>query len=286
MVVLAKNLMMVTMEQSTVISTFYQFVPIEDVPALQSELLLLCQKQDMRGTILIAEEGINATISGSRDAIDHFHAHLRADDRFKDIIFKESTFHTHPFQRMKVRIKPEIVAIRDLSVNAKENAGPYIEPKDWDDFIQRDDVIVIDTRNHYEHFLGTFKGSILPATDTFRQFPEWAADHLKDNAKKIAMFCTGGVRCEKSTAYLIENGYPEVYHLKGGILGYFEQTGNPNKMWDGSCFVFDDRVAVDDQLQPVDTLMCSYCKHSMSTDDIKTLPDGAGKALVCEDCRT
>lgn len=273
------------MEQSTVISTFYQFVPVSDVEALQSELLLLCQKNAMKGTILVADEGINGTVSGNREAVDHFYQHLRNDPRFKDVTFKESYFSTHPFQRLKVRIKPEIVAIRDLSVNARDNAGHYVEPKDWDDFIQREDVIVVDTRNHYEHFLGTFKGSILPETETFRQFPEWAADHLRDNAKKIAMFCTGGVRCEKSTAYLVEKGYPEVYHLKGGILGYFEQTGNPNKMWEGSCFVFDDRVAVDDHLRPVDTLTCSRCHHLMSTDDIKTLPDGEGKALVCEDCR-
>lgn len=233
-----------------VISTFYKFTPISNCQEVKNSLLSLCNSQQIKGTILLAEEGINATISGSREAISHFYQEL--EKRFAITLsnIKESFNEQHPFEKMKVRIKQEIVRIGIKEVDGS-NPGHYVKPEDWDRFIQQGDVIVIDTRNDYEIEMGSFEKAINPHTAYFRDFPKWFEENMDQFAgKKVAMFCTGGVRCEKSTAYVKSKGIDEVYHLDGGILNYLEKMGNKGKTWHGNCFVFDERIALNNEVKP------------------------------------
>lgn len=271
-------------EKPIVIAAFYHFVSLPDYEEMRYPLLAFCKKHDLKGTILLAREGLNSTISGSRENIDALFAHLRSDPRLAALEWKESYHDSQPFERMKVRLKKEIVrmGLEELDV---DNRGDYIEPKDWDEFISRDDVLLIDTRNDYEVKIGTFENAIDPETKTFRDFPEWAKNWAQDklaDKPKVAMFCTGGIRCEKSTVYMKELGFDEVYHLKGGILQYFEDTKNANNKWQGECFVFDDRVAVDASLQPTGALLCESCGAPITTDDLRGTADA--KSVVCESC--
>lgn len=232
-----------------IISTFYKFVELKEPQNFKARLIKLCNDNKIRGTILLAQEGINSTICGSRQAIDKFYQFMQSTPEFADIEYKESSSPTAPFRKTKVKVKPEIVTFReklDMSM-----VGTHLEPDEWDKLISRDDAIVIDTRNDYEVVLGTFKNAINPSTRNFTDLVEWVDRNLTeaDKTKPIAMFCTGGVRCEKSTAFMKQRGFKEVYHLKGGILSYFEKCANKNNMWQGKCFVFDDRIAVGPDLK-------------------------------------
>ena len=249
------------MEKSIVVVTFYKFVHLADIVALRETLLDLCQSQGIYGTILLAEEGINSTIAGSREGIDAVLAALRVDTRFHDLIVKESYTHTMPFKKMKVRLKKEIVALKVDGVDPNEVVGTYVEPQDWNALIRDPDVIVIDTRNDFETQVGTFRGAINPQTEAFHEFPNFVQDNLDPTQhKKVAMFCTGGIRCEKATSYMLQQGFEEVYHLNGGILRYLENVSPDDSLWDGECFVFDERVAVNHALEPGQTRFCEVCK--------------------------
>ena len=233
------------------ILSFYSFVNIKNVEILLQKILLIGKKKRVRGTILIATEGFNGSISGEESILRLIVDEIAKLTNATDVNIKVNYADTHPFQKLKVKIKPEIISMGLGILDVQNLKGEYIEPADWDEFISRKDVILVDTRNNYEVEAGTYKGAVNPNTDTFKQFPKWAADNkeLFEN-KKIAMVCTGGIRCEKSTAYMKKIGFKEVYHLKGGILQYLEDTKNSNNLWQGECFVFDDRRAVDDDLAP------------------------------------
>ena len=263
------------------IATFYRFVHLDNYQDMQSHIKIFCVEREIKGTILLAEEGINGTVSGSdENAISDFFAFMNTETRLSDLTFKMSYADDHPFERMKVRLKLEIVALGINNLNM-EQRGEYILPEDWDGFILQDDVLLIDTRNTYEINLGTFKGSMSPDTYNFRDFPSWAQELQINKKKKIAMYCTGGVRCEKSTAYMKQLGFENVYHLKGGILNYLEKTKNKIKAWDGNCFVFDDRVAVDDSLQPSKDIKCIVCGDQASKEDLKSISRGKVFCVSC-----
>ena len=242
------------LEEKVAVLSFYSFVTIQDTNILLPKILHIAKKKYVRGTVLIAHEGFNGTISGSLDNVKFLLKEIEKLTNAQDINIKINYCDSQPFSKIKVKIKKEIVSMKyreNFDIEALK--GEYIETKDWDQFISRKDVITIDTRNDYEVKIGTFKDSINPQTETFRQLPEWTDENIDFlKGKKVAMFCTGGIRCEKSTALLKDKGIEEVYHLKGGILQYLEDTGNPNKMWQGECFVFDDRGAVSEDLSPAE----------------------------------
>lgn len=222
------------------IVSYYKFVALPDAAQLREQLLALCEKLGLKGTILIAEEGINSSLSGPKAALEAFFTELEKDARFQGMPKIWQVVEAVPFKRMFVKHKPEIVKMNQ-PMPATSPRGTYLEAAEWDALLNDPEVVVIDTRNDFEVQMGSFKGAINPRTESFHEFPEWAATHLDpEKHKKVAMFCTGGIRCEKSTAYLKAQGFAEVYHLKGGILTYLEQ-GNQNGKWQGECFVFDER---------------------------------------------
>jgi UPF0176 protein len=269
-------------EASVIVTAFYHFAHLDDYESLKDPLLRFCLEQGLKGTILLAKEGINSTISGSREGVDALYSYLYADIRLANLTYKESRHYTQPFQKMKVRLKKEIVAMGVEDVDVFRYRGHYVEPHDWDAFISRSDVVLVDTRNMYEYKMGYFEGAIDPGTNNFREFPEWVDQFVEQYPnKKIAMYCTGGIRCEKSTAYLVQKGFVEVYHLKGGILQYFEDTANKNNKWHGDCFVFDDRAVVDANLHASNNTHCAQCGILMTTDDIKHSPN---RSLICVSC--
>ncbi len=228
-----------------VVCTFYYFVSLPDYQTLQTELKNLCDQWNVKGTIILAPEGINSTIAGSRAGIDAVLTFLRQDDRFKHMTTKESTTDIIPFGKMKVRLKKEIIKLGIETINPQQQTGIYVEPEDWNDLICDPDVLLIDTRNHYEVELGTFAGAIDPVLDSFGEFPEYVEKLHLHRDQKVAMFCTGGIRCEKASAYLLEKGLSSVYQLKGGILQYLERIPPEKSLWRGKCFVFDERVTID-----------------------------------------
>ncbi|NDB85781.1 MAG: rhodanese-related sulfurtransferase [Alphaproteobacteria bacterium] len=231
--------------------SFYCFTDIKEPGVLLSKITAICIRKYLKGTVLIAEEGLNGSLSGPEDKIQEIIAYLTNICTTDELIYKINYSASHPFNKLKVKLKKEIVTMAAGPLDVNRLKGEYIEPKAWDEFLQRDDVVVIDTRNDYEFSIGTFKNAINPKTENFREFPEWFEAHKEEFAnKKIVMFCTGGIRCEKSTTYAKSRGFNEVFHLKGGILQYLEETGNKNNMWDGDCFVFDERIAVDSNLAP------------------------------------
>ncbi len=266
-----------------VVATFYKFVSLPDCAEMQSSILEHCQTQDIKGTILLAPEGINGTIAGSPPAIDTILTVLKTDPRLADLEHKESLAELPPFERMKVKLKREIVTLGKPEVNPALQTGIYVEPQDWDALITDPDVVVIDTRNDYEVSIGTFQRSLNPATESFREFPEYVAAHLNPNQHdKVAMFCTGGIRCEKASAYLLSQGFQQVYHLKGGILKYLEQVPDEESLWQGECFVFDERVAVKQGLEPGTYEMCLGCGHPISEAD--KLSPGYEAGICCPNC--
>jgi UPF0176 protein len=233
------------------VAALYMFTPLNDFEAMRDPLKSYCKERDVRGSILLASEGINGTIcgpeAGVRDVLDH----LRSDPRMKDLTHKEAWTHRHIFKRMKVRLKQEIVRLAVDNIDPNEVVGEYVKPEDWNALISDPDVVVIDTRNDYEFAFGTFEHALNPETQSFREFPDWVEGREDLQKKpKVAMFCTGGIRCEKATAWMLKNGFEEVYHLEGGILNYLEKVPEKDSLWKGECFVFDDRVSVDHQLQP------------------------------------
>jgi UPF0176 protein len=248
-----------------VIAAFYKFVTLADYTERRQPLLNICQQHQIKGTILLAVEGINATISGTRSSIDAVLAYLRADPCFADLEHKESIAQKPPFDRLKVRLKQEIVTFGIPTTNPTETVGTYVKPQDWNQLISNPDVLVIDTRNQYEVEIGTFKGAIDPHTESFTQFPEYVANNLDpERHKQIALFCTGGIRCEKATSYLLNQGFENVYHLQGGILKYLEQVPATESHWEGECFVFDDRVAITHGLEPGTYKLCWGCGNPIS----------------------
>ncbi len=231
--------------------SFYSFTNIEEPAVLLQKILLVAKKKYIKGTVLVAKEGFNGSISGSEENVVFIIDELARITGAKDISVKINYCDEQPFSRIKVKIKSEIVALKFGELDVENLKGSYVDSQDWDEFIGREDVVTIDTRNDYEVKVGTFEGAIDPKTKTFREFPQWTQNNIELlEGKKVAMFCTGGIRCEKSTALLKKMGIQEVYHLKGGILQYLEDTGNKSGVWKGECFVFDDRGAVSSDLSP------------------------------------
>jgi UPF0176 protein len=229
------------------ISAFYKFVPIADPDALRADFLTHLEARSIRGTILVAPEGINGTISGAGEAMAWFIAMLRGDSRFSDLVTKDSTAPGHPFKRLKVKLKREIISLGRPEANPLERVGTYVEPSDWNALISDPDVLVVDTRNGYEVKAGTFQGAIDPHLGHFGEWPDFVARNLDPlRHRKIAMFCTGGIRCEKASAYLLAHGFGEVYHLHGGILNYLVEVPREDSLWQGRCFIFDERETVGD----------------------------------------
>ncbi|HBZ97107.1 MAG TPA: hypothetical protein DEO57_04615 [Phycisphaerales bacterium] len=250
------------------VATFYKFVQLPDYASLRDRVAECCGEHGTVGTILLAREGINATIAGDRESVLGVLDFIRSDARLADLTWKESTAVDPPFIRMRVRLKKEIVTMGVPAVDPSNLAGTYVKPEDWNELIADPEVVVIDTRNDYEVELGTFEGAIDPDIESFGQLPEWLDRHV-DPAKKpkVAMFCTGGIRCEKSTAYLRQAGIEEVFHLEGGILKYLEQVPEQRSLWNGECFVFDERVSVGHGLEEGDYELCRGCRRPVSPQD-------------------
>ena len=252
----------------TVVAALYKFVVLPDYQEFAPRLKERCDQLGLKGTLLLAEEGINGTVSGSREAIDGLLEFLKSDGRFVDLVHKESFFEGTPFYRMKVKLKKEIVTMGVTGIDPKKIVGTYVKPRDWNALISDPEVTLVDTRNSYEYDIGTFARAIDPKTETFREFPEYVAKNLDPSKhKKVAMFCTGGIRCEKSTAYLKEQGFEEVYHLEGGILKYLEEVPEEESLWRGECFVFDNRVAVNHSLKKGIYDQCHGCRHPITEAD-------------------
>ena len=250
------------------IHAFYKFVSLPHFEALQPELLAFCESQELKGTILLAAEGINGTVAGSGEGMANMLQWLRAHDEFTDLETKLSLADFQPFLRMKVRLKNEIVTMGVKEIDPNKKVGTYVPPEEWNALIEDPNVTLVDTRNDYEVSIGKFKGAIDPDTTTFREWPDYVKDNLDpERHKKIAMYCTGGIRCEKATAYMLEQGFAEVYHLQGGILKYLEEIPAEESLWEGECFVFDDRVAVNHDLEKGQYDMCHACRHPITEEE-------------------
>jgi UPF0176 protein len=261
------------------VAAFYKFVDIDDPETLQSELRKFCSARDIKGTILIASEGINATISGPDGDIAAVVDELRSDKRFANLAAKFSSAVAHPFQRFKVKIKPEIVTFGVPDVRPSAATGRLVEPKDWNALISDPDVLVIDTRNDYEVGIGTFEGARNPKTRSFGEFRDYVAAELAGSPrKKIAMFCTGGIRCEKASAYLLAQGFTNVHQLSGGILKYLEDIPADKSLWRGECFVFDERVALEHGVRQGRHTLCARCGAPRPID----ISDSDKN--ICDDC--
>ena len=266
-----------------VVAALYRFVRFDDPDGLRPALRAVCERGGVMGTILIASEGINGTIAGPRDGIDAVLNHIKTLPDCAGLEWKESTASTQPFHRMKVRLKREIVTMGQPEVDPTAAVGRYVRPEDWNALITDPDVAVIDTRNDYEVAIGTFDGAIDPGTKRFGDFPAWWEDNkdrFKD--KKIAMFCTGGIRCEKSTNFLIGQGVDEVYHLRGGILKYLEEVPQEQSQWNGECFVFDGRVSVGHGLEEGPHSLCHGCRRPLAPEDLKR--SGYEPGVSCHQC--
>ncbi len=244
------------------ISTFYKFVDLPDHADLRRRLISVCKSSGIRGTILLAEEGINATIAGSESGLEAVLGWLRADPRLADLKTRDSVADRMPFQRLKVRLKKEIVTMGVPAVDARLDNGTYVSPGDWNHLIEDPEVVVVDTRNAYEIGIGTFERAVDPGTRSFRDFPSFVDEQLDPTEhRRVAMFCTGGIRCEKATAYLRMKGFEEVYHLEGGILRYLEEIPEERSRWKGDCFVFDERIAVNHDLEAEPYRLCKGCEQ-------------------------
>ena len=268
-----------------IVATLYKFTAIDNPPQLRAKLLAVLTANRVRGTILLAAEGINGTICGTRDGIDAVLAWLKRQSpqsMFADITARESQTDTPPFKRMRVKLKKEIVTmgVADLDANC---AGARLSPREWNALLDEDDVLVVDVRNEYEINIGAFAGAINPHTVNFREFPAFAEKNLAAHKdKKIAMYCTGGIRCEKSTAYLKSRGFAHVFHLSGGILNYLESTAAHESKWRGQCFVFDERVAVDENLNKGDYAQCHACRWPISQADMAS--EKYQRGVSCPHC--
>lgn len=254
-----------------VIAAMYKFVRLDNYEEIRETLLNKMLLHDIKGTLLLAKEGINGTVSGTRENIDTLLEFLRSDKRLADIEHKESYAEEHAFYRTKVKLKKEIVTMGVENIDPNTEAGKYLQPEEWNNLLEDPEVVLIDTRNKYEVKVGSFEGAVNPEIDSFREFPNWIKENLDNKKhKKVAMFCTGGIRCEKSTSYLNKLGFENVYHLKGGILKYFEEIENSKSKWDGECFVFDQRVSVDQDLNQGEYDQCYACRMPITEDEKKS----------------
>ena len=256
------------MSGSVIVAAMYRFARLDDFQALRAPLHRVMLDNGVKGTLLLAREGLNGTIAGSRQGIDTVLDWIRSDARLAGIDVKESVTDDNPFYRTKVKLKQEIVTMGVPDIDPRHTVGTYVQPKDWNALIADPDVLLIDTRNDYEYQIGTFERAINPQTQTFREFPDYVKQALDPQRhKKVAMFCTGGIRCEKSTAYLKEQGFEEVYHLQGGILKYLEDVPESESLWRGECFVFDNRVTVNHQLERGSYDQCHACRMPINEQE-------------------
>lgn len=274
------------------VAALYRFARFDDPAAMREPLLAVCRENGIKGTLLLASEGINGTIAGSHDGIARVLDYVRTLPGCVDIEVKFSGAVDMPFHRMKVRLKREIVTMGQGDLNPASNAGTYVDPQDWNDLIADPDTVVIDTRNDYEVSIGKFEGAIDPKTASFRDFPQWFRDERErllgeGKTPKVAMYCTGGIRCEKSTAFLKAEGVEEVYHLNGGILKYLEEVPEELSMWRGECFVFDQRVSVGHGLALGSHALCHACRRAVSAEDMASaLYEEGVSCPACYDERT
>ena len=268
---------------SVIITALYKFVELDDCSSLKAALDELCEEHDLKGTLLLATEGINGTVAGSEEATRALLDFFNSDHRFVDIMYKQSFAEKVPFFRMKVRLKNEIVTIGLAQVDPRKQVGEYVKPEDWNRLISDSEVLLIDTRNDYEFEVGTFEGAINPNTNNFRQFPDYIHRNFDPHKhKKIAMFCTGGIRCEKASSYLLDQGFENVYHLEGGILKYLEDIEKSDSLWQGECFVFDQRVTVDHDLKPGGFDQCHGCRRPVCEEDKQS--DKYLQGVSCPKC--
>lgn len=256
-----------------VVAALYKFAPLDDYVEIKDPLLDVMNAHEICGTLLLAKEGINGTVAGCREGIDSLMKWLKQHPKLSEITWKESYEETQPFLFTRVKLKNEIVTMGIAGIDPNESVGEYVKPSDWNELISDPDVLLIDTRNEYEVGIGTFQGAINPNTESFREFPTYVNDNLDPSKhKKIAMFCTGGIRCEKASSYLKNHGYEDVYHLEGGILKYLEEVPESESLWEGECFVFDRRVSVDHRLEKGSYDQCHACRTPVSKEDMQS-PD-------------
>ena len=265
----------------------YHFVSLPHFRMLREPLLNFCLSREIKGTLLLADEGINGTLAGPEKSILELLNYLKIDPlfegNFKNLSHKESWSDKHPFYRMKVKLKKEIVTLGVAGVSPTKMVGQYVKPKDWNAIISDPEIFLIDTRNDYEYAIGTFKNAINPKTTTFGEFPEYVKTHFDPKKhKKVAMFCTGGIRCEKASSYMMSEGFDEVYHLEGGILKYLEEVRPEESLWQGECFVFDQRVAIKHGLEVGDYDQCYACRYPLSADDMQS--DKYTPGISCSHC--
>jgi len=266
-----------------VVCALYKFVTLENYQALRQPIHNVMEKNHVRGTLLLANEGINGTIAGSRHAIDTVITWLKSDPRLAELECKESITGVMPFNRTRVKLKKEIVTMGIEGIDPKQVVGTYVNAQEWNSLIDDPEVLVIDTRNDYEFQVGTFKNAINPNTQSFREFPQYVKENLdSDKHKKVAMFCTGGIRCEKSTAFLKQQGFDEVYHLKGGILKYLEEMPIESTLWEGECFVFDERVTVNHQLKKGSYDQCNACRLPIT--EVDKISEKYQQGVSCPHC--
>lgn len=251
-----------------VIAALYKFVHLPDYRDLRREFFSVCKKNSIKGTILLAEEGINGTVAGSRAGIDNLRKFLGKDARFAGLEYKESFAAVVPFYRLKIKLKKEIVTMGKSGIEPFQSSGTRVDAAQWNDLVNDPEVLVLDTRNQYEYEVGTFLNAVSPGLKSFRQFPDYVQNQLDPGKhRKIAMFCTGGIRCEKASAFMLQQGFAEVYQLQGGVLKYLQEVKAEENLWQGECFVFDGRVAVDMGLQKGEHEQCYSCRQPLSTAD-------------------
>ena len=267
------------------VAAFYAFTELLNLEDLQRAFTHFLKKEDIKGTVLLAHEGINGTVAGTEDGIDRFKNFLQLNNLYQSQNFKTSTCAEDPFPRLKIKLKDEIVSIGNELVDPAKIVGEYVQPEDWNSLISQEDVLVLDTRNTYEFSIGTFKKSIQPETTNFREFPDWLEGIESkgiDKSKKVAMFCTGGIRCEKASSLMKAKGFKNIYHLQGGILNYLEKIDEENSLWNGECFVFDDRVALNHNLEVGSYDMCHGCRMPITDKD--KLEEEYVTGVSCPNC--
>lgn len=266
-----------------VVCALYKFVSLPHFESIQKPLLAVMEESCIKGTLLLASEGINGTVAGNQAAIDSLLVWLKQQPGLDNIVHKFSFDEQMPFYRTKVKLKKEIVTMGVEGIDPLKVVGTYVKPKDWNKLISDPDLLLVDTRNEYEIQIGTFKNAVDPKTDTFREFPAYVKDNLDPaKHKKVAMFCTGGIRCEKSTAYLKEQGFDEVYHLEGGVLKYLEEVKQEESLWEGECFVFDNRVAVNHSLEKGQYDQCNACR--MPITETEKASEAYVQGVSCPHC--
>ena len=267
------------------VASFYSFLNLSNLTRLQETFTEFLQKKDIKGTVLLASEGINGTVAGQESSIDAFENFLKSKNLYEAKNFKTSKCDNDPFSRLKIKIKDEIVAIGNQLADPKKIVGKYIPPEDWNNLISDEEVTVLDTRNTYEYSIGSFKNSVQPETTNFREFPAWL-ERLEasgiDKNKKVAMFCTGGIRCEKASSLMMSKGFKNIYHLQGGILNYLEKINEEDSLWNGECFVFDDRVALNHKLKVGSYDMCHGCR--MPITDLDKESEHYQRGVSCPNC--